>query len=63
MLECSRETPIESIHATSYLIERALGENLKDIVPAYHSIAVFSSLSMNDFSLALKGQSEQKRNN
>ena len=52
-MECGSNIPIEKIHASSHSIEAVLGEKLLDIVPAYHSIAVFSSLSIAELSDAL----------
>ena len=46
LLECSQETPIEKIHLCTQIIEQVLGDSLQDIVPAYHSIAVFTPLSI-----------------
>ena len=55
LLECGKNVPIESIHSTSYLIERTLSDKLKDIVPAYQSIAIFCSLSVEDFFKKMEG--------
>ncbi|MEO9740217.1 MAG: 5-oxoprolinase subunit PxpB [Ekhidna sp.] len=46
LLECSKETSIEKIHESSHSIEKIIGDQLIDIVPAYHSIAIFTTLSM-----------------
>lgn len=48
LLECGKETSIEQIHESTCLIEEILKEELKDIVPAYYSIAVFIPLSINE---------------
>ncbi len=41
---------IETIHQTAFSIKEILGNQLKDIVPAYDSIAVFSPLNL-DYAL------------
>lgn len=46
LLECNRETLIEHIHHSTHLIEQVLKDELQDIVPAYYSIAIFTSLEM-----------------
>lgn len=49
-MECGSNIPIEKIHSTSHAIAVILEDRLKDIVPAYHSIAVFTSLDITAFS-------------
>ncbi|WP_462253451.1 5-oxoprolinase subunit B family protein [Ekhidna sp.] len=49
LLECSKEVPIEKIHQSSHTIVSTLGEKLFDIVPTYHSIAVFTPLNIEEF--------------
>lgn len=43
LLECPPDTLIEVVHQTTSAIEVGLGKLLTDIVPAYHSIALFAS--------------------
>lgn len=60
MLECPVHTPIEQIHGSTHLIEQILSDHLEDIVPAYHSIAIFSNLSIEDIHASLEGKDESK---
>lgn len=55
LLETARETPIEVIHQSAKLIEDTLGSDLDDMVPAYHSIAIFSSLKLSSLLEKLNG--------
>ncbi len=48
LLECSKETPIESIHQSTHGIVHLLADQVEDIVPSYRSIAIFTSLSVED---------------
>lgn len=48
LLEAAEETQIEFIHDSVRLIEEILTGVLDDIVPAYHSIALFTSLEKED---------------
>ncbi|MEQ6168234.1 5-oxoprolinase subunit PxpB [Ekhidna sp. MALMAid0563] len=66
LLECGKGTPIEKIHESTYLVEQAIGGDLIDLVPAYHSIAVFSKLDMGEIIKrldGLKGSAKQIRDN
>lgn len=56
MLECSKETNIEHIHESTHLIEQILKNELKDIVPAYHSIAIFTPLPIDELIDSLSGK-------
>ena len=42
------EVLLKKVQATAHLIEQVLGADLKDIVPAYGSIALFTDLSIED---------------
>lgn len=55
LLECDKKTPIEKIHESTHIIERAIGVDLIDLVPAYHSIAIFSSLDADEITRKLNG--------
>lgn len=44
LLEAPSDVAIAHIHQSTHLIESILGDELEDIVPAYHSIALFSNL-------------------
>lgn len=55
LIECSRETPIERIHESAGLIELALSNDVEDLVPAYHSIAIFTSLKLEEAIEKLNG--------
>ncbi|MEO9869038.1 5-oxoprolinase subunit B family protein [Ekhidna sp.] len=48
LLKCPKQTPIEKIHESTHVIERELGQRLVDIVPAYHSIAVFTTIPLEE---------------
>ncbi|MEQ9468984.1 MAG: allophanate hydrolase subunit 1 [Ekhidna sp.] len=61
LLECDKGSPIELIHESTLLIEQTLGRHLKDIVPAYHSIAIFTSLKLQEVITKLNGLSESAR--
>lgn len=50
LMECSSAVAIELIHQSSHALTHTLGKDMHDIVPAYHSIAVFTSLSIDEFS-------------
>lgn len=54
LLECASSVRIEKIHQCSRIVIEILGKELVDIVPAYHSIAVFTSLSIEDLVNRLK---------
>lgn len=54
LLECAKDTSIEEVHHSSHAIVKALEDNLLDIVPAYNSIAVFTSMSIQEFIQTLK---------
>ncbi|MFK7951732.1 MAG: 5-oxoprolinase subunit PxpB [Ekhidna sp.] len=41
LLIAKKEIAIEQIHQSTFLIKEIFGTELKDIVPAYHSIAIF----------------------
>lgn len=58
LLECPKTTLIEHIHSSSHLIHSILGDSLEDIVPAYHSIAIFSELSKDRILELLDGKQE-----
>ncbi|WP_370088649.1 5-oxoprolinase subunit PxpB [Ekhidna sp.] len=60
LLECPVHTPIERIHGSTHLIEQILSDHLEDIVPAYHSIAIFSKLSIEYICASLDGKNESK---
>ena len=60
LLETAREIPIEVIHQSTKLLEDTLGSDLDDIVPAYHSVAIFSSLEMSELLEKLNGISGSK---
>lgn len=55
LLECSKKTPIEKIHESTHLVDQAIGDDLVDLVPAYHSIAIFSMLSLDSVINKLEG--------
>ena len=55
LLECGRNTPIEKVHDSSHAIVAALGDHLDDIVPAYNSIAVFTSVPIQELIQLLEG--------
>ena len=59
LLECDQSTPIQTIHICSKQIEEILGEDLLDIVTAYHSITVFSKFSMDELIQTLNGSIRQ----
>lgn len=44
LLRAPENTPIERVNDAAKTIETALGHDLIDLVPAYHSIAIFSAL-------------------
>ncbi len=46
LLECSPSTPIEQIHQSTHLILELLTKQMDDIVSAYHSITLFTELSL-----------------
>ena len=54
LMECKTTIPIEKIHSSSQIIINTLGGRLQDIVPAYHSIAVFTSMTINELKTALE---------
>lgn len=56
LLECNRSVPIEKIHESTHALTIILKDQLLDIVPAYHSIAVFCSLSPDDLCQLLEGK-------
>lgn len=56
LLEASLETDIGVIHDSTHFLEAVLGSRLSDIVPAYHSIALFSDLSQSQLLEILKDQ-------
>lgn len=56
LLSCDPEMPIEKIHQSVRAIEDEMGGDLHDIVPTYHSIAVFSNLGMTDLVSRLEGK-------
>ncbi|WP_424962785.1 5-oxoprolinase subunit PxpB [Ekhidna sp.] len=55
LLECGKGTQIEKIHQSTYIIEQAIGGDLIDLVPAYHSVAVFSKLGTDEIIKRLDG--------
>jgi len=59
-MECSKSIRIEQIHSSVEAIETILKAELKDIVPAYHSIAVFTDHSLNAFVTLLEGKKCKK---
>ncbi|WP_425389837.1 5-oxoprolinase subunit PxpB [Ekhidna sp.] len=59
LLECPKDTPIEIIHRSVRIIEAELQNGLKDIVPAYHSIAIFGECSIEDLQERLSGKSSK----
>ena len=61
LLECSKDTSIEQIHESTYLIEEILKEELNDIVPAYHSIAIFTTLSIDELIHSLNGKKVSRK--
>ncbi|MEQ9023067.1 MAG: 5-oxoprolinase subunit PxpB [Pseudomonadales bacterium] len=61
LLECAKDTNIEQIHESTYLIEEVLNKNLKDIVPAYHSIAIFTALSIEELIHSLNGKKVSRK--
>jgi inhibitor of KinA len=61
LLECSKETNIEHIHESTHLIEQILKNELKDIVPAYHSIAIFTAFSMEELIHSLSGKNVSRK--
>lgn len=46
LLECAKATSPNSIHESVQLIEHKLEDKLMDIVPAYHSIAIFTKIPL-----------------
>ncbi|SNS49544.1 inhibitor of KinA [Ekhidna lutea] len=56
LMECAPDIPIDKIHDSTHLIEKLLADDLNDIVPAYHSIAIFTSLSIVDVRKVLNGK-------
>ncbi|MEP1034262.1 5-oxoprolinase subunit PxpB [Ekhidna sp.] len=53
LMECGSTIPIEKIHQSSHTIVNILRDKLEDIVPAYHSIAVFTSLTIDQLTVLL----------
>ena len=56
LLECDRQTPIEIIHQSARALETIFGNDLKDLVPAYHSIAVFGAFKLDYLLAKLEGK-------
>ncbi len=56
LLECAVATPIEKIHESTRLIRDILKNQLEDIVPAYHSIAIFSQFPLDKLMELLKNR-------
>ncbi len=48
LLESDTSTAIEKIHQSTKVIIDTLGEQLSDVVPAYHSIAVFIEMPVHE---------------
>ncbi|MEP0986000.1 allophanate hydrolase subunit 1 [Ekhidna sp.] len=57
LLSCDVGIPIEKIHQSVQIIENTLEGDLYDIVPTYHSIAVFSNLALSNLISRLEGKS------
>ncbi|WP_436514608.1 5-oxoprolinase subunit B family protein [Ekhidna sp. To15] len=57
LMECVSSIAIEIIHQSSHAITDILGEKLNDIVPTYHSIAIFTSLSIPELTSILANTS------
>lgn len=47
LLECGSSTPISALQEATGIIEDVLGKRLDDIVTSYHSIAIFTKVSIN----------------
>ncbi|WP_420317091.1 5-oxoprolinase subunit PxpB [Ekhidna sp.] len=56
LLECTSEIEISKIHNSVKTIQELFGSELKDVVPSYNSIAVFSELSLDDIIDELSGK-------
>ncbi|MEO1253764.1 MAG: 5-oxoprolinase subunit PxpB [Bacteroidota bacterium] len=56
LLECSKDVPIEIIHQSTHRIIDLLSDQVEDIVPSYHSIAIFTQLSIRDLIEKLSDQ-------
>lgn len=48
LLIAPRDTLIEKIHESTFMIKNIFGKDLTDIVPSYHSIAVFVEKSVDE---------------
>lgn len=55
LLQCKRDVPIETIHQSTALAIRLLGSKISDIVPAYHSITLFTALPLSEVADILEG--------
>ena len=56
LLECPQNTAIEAVHASTTYLLTLIGDHLKDIVPAYHSIALFTSWPIEQVREHLEGK-------
>lgn len=54
ILIAPKNISIEKIHQSTFQIKEILGRHLNDIVPAYHSIAVFTEKSLSDLAELLQ---------
>lgn len=62
LLQGSEGIDINQVHASTHLIERALKNELNDIVPAYDSIALFSQLTISELASKLESVQGNKGN-
>jgi len=62
LLEAPKDISIDNIHGSVRIIEKALGEDLKDIVPAYDSIALFTSIGLGELSQQLNSTQPEATN-
>lgn len=62
LLEAPKGISIDTIHTSSHIIEKVLGSELKDIVPAYDSIALFTSVGLEDLGNRLNSPSTKFTN-
>lgn len=63
LLTAGKDIAIEKIHDAAFLLKDVLGKNLKDIVPAYNSIALFSSKPLSDLVAFLSSAKVENRLN
>ena len=56
LLEAPADIDVSAIHQSAYLVQELLGNNLTDIVPAYHSMALFTPLSLNEVVAIIEGK-------